>query len=284
MASSESPDTAGTYSPGASSDPNATSTAGVSQNAMEFLQGLGKGGSGEAEATEKSDPGSAATASMAAGGTQAGEQDNPAQETADTGVSPGSARQPSETSTAGASQNAMEFLKGNSAQGKAGSGAETSQANQGQGDPQAGEQGQAQADGQQNGQEAAQAEDQGDAQASNQDDGEAQDEQQTETEQTPASSVPPASTTPLSPAEIEEESTAGASQNALEYLTGEQAQASDGKREETAAGEPEGTLTIQELLNAQGVGASIGTAPAPADPAEQEQADEGKPDKDGGSR
>ncbi|HEY5774879.1 MAG TPA: hypothetical protein VIS57_02235, partial [Xanthomonadales bacterium] len=37
-------DTAGTYSANAPNDPNARSTAGVSQNAMEFLQGLGKGG------------------------------------------------------------------------------------------------------------------------------------------------------------------------------------------------------------------------------------------------
>jgi hypothetical protein len=58
------------------------------------------------------------------------------------------------------------------------------------------------------------------AQADGQADSQAQDGQQTETAEKPVLSEPPASISPISTADAQEESTAGASQNALDYLTG----------------------------------------------------------------
>jgi hypothetical protein len=241
---------AGTYSPNAANDPNAKSTAGVSQNAMEFLQGLGKGGTA-----------------------------NPT-------------RDPNAKSTAGASQNAMEFLKGNASQGESvgESGSGSSAASAGQREPAEGEAGEAQAEGQQTGQNEGQEDGQSDVQdagqedgqAGSQDDGQAQDGQQTETAQKPTPSVIPDNTSPVSSTEPDEESTAGASQNALEYLTGEGVQTGDDMNNEPETSEPEGTLTIQDLLNAQGVGASTGAVPVTSSPGAEQKPDKNKPDKDGG--
>ena len=223
-------DSAGTYSPNASNDPNSENTAGVSQNAKEFLQGLGKAG--------------------------------------------GIAGDPNATSTAGASQNAMEFLTNNSGQGEAESeaGATASQTGQGQGqgESQTDEQNVAQADGQNN------------AQADGQADGQAQDSQQTETAEKSVSTASPASTSPISTTDPEEESTAGASQNALDYLTGKTDQTGDDLKDEPDITPQEGTLTIQDLLNAQGISNSTGTAPASTNPDQEQQPDEIRPDKDGG--
>ena len=223
-------DSAGTYSPNASNDPNSENTAGVSQNAKEFLQGLGKAG--------------------------------------------GIAGDPNATSTAGASQNAMEFLTNNSGQGEAESeaGATASQTGQGQGqgESQTDEQNVAQADGQNN------------AQADGQADGQAQDSQQTETAEKSVSTASPASTSPISTTDPEEESTAGASQNALDYLTGKTDQTGDDLKDEPDITPQEGTLTIKDLLNAQGISNSTGTAPASANPDQEQQPDEIRPDKDGG--
>ncbi|MDX2451418.1 hypothetical protein, partial [Desulfosarcina sp.] len=99
--------------------------------------------------------------------------------------------------------------------------------------------------------------------------------------QKPDSSISPPSATPVSSAETEEESTEGASQNALEYLTGEDVQAPGSTDDESNMVQPEGTLTIQDLLNAQGVGDSTGTDPASTSPVEEQQPTEKKPDKDG---
>ena len=229
-------DSAGTYSPNASSDSSSENTAGVSQNAKEFLQGLGNGGS--------------------------------------------TAGDPNATSTAGTSQNAMEFLKSNSAQGDAESEDSTaaSQTGQGQGETQAEEQDMAQADGQ----DSAKADGQADGQADVQADGQAQDGQQTETAEKSVSTAPPASTSPISTADPEEESTAGASQNALDYLKGKSIQTGEDMNGETDSTQQEGTLTIQDLLNAQGISNSTGTAPASTNPDEEQQPVDAKPDKDGG--
>ena len=287
-------DTEGTYSLDGSTDSNANSTDGVSQNAMEFLQGLGKGGGNAGDGNsetpaENGGQGHSPTPSETGSQAQAGQQDNSGQDSAATNGSPATAQDPNARRTAGTSQNALEFLKSNSGQGEAeGEGSTVSsqtdhgqgetegesstavsQANQGEGETQTDEQKMAQADGQ------------ADEQADSQADGQTQDSQQSESEQKPASSVSPASATPVSSAETEEESTAGASQNALEYLTGEGVQAPDSTGDESNTVQPEGTLNIQDLLNARGVGDSTGTDPASTSPVEEQLPNEKEPDKDG---
>ena len=103
-----------------------------------------------------------------------------------------------------------------------------------------------------------------------------------ETVESSTPDVPPASTSLLPPAESETESTAGASENALGYLKGENVRGSENTGNEPDTGQSEGTLTIQDLLNARGVGGSTDTLPATINPDGEEQADETVPDKDGG--
>jgi len=63
------------------------------------------------------------------------------------------------------------------------------------------------------------------------------------------------------------ESTTGASQNALEYLTGGQESTTQATKKQNM----EGTLTIQDLINAQGVRTATGTgSPAPVDDPDKE--------------
>lgn len=270
-------DSAGTYSPNASNDSNSDNTAGVSQNAKEFLQGLGKAGGnagdGDSETpAENGGQGESPTPSETGSQTQIGQQDSSSQESATTSGSAGTARDPNARSTAGTSQNAMEFLKSNSGQGDAESedSTATSQTGQGQGETQADEQNVAQADGQDA------------AQSDGQDEGQAQDGQQTEATEKSVSTPPPASTSLISTVDAEKESIAGASQNALDYLTGGSVQTDDGVKGEPDTTQQEGTLTIQDLLNAQGISNSTGTAPASTNPDEEQQPDEAKLDKDGG--
>jgi hypothetical protein len=99
----------------------------------------------------------------------------------------------------------------------------------------------------------------------------------------PTSSAPPADSFPASPAEPGEEDTTGTSQNALEYLTGESTQTGDGTGNEPVTNPPEGTLTIQDLLNAQGVGESKDVIPLSPDEDSKQKLDKDKPDKDGDS-
>ena len=347
-------DTEGTYSLNGSSDSSGDSTAGVSQNAMEFLQGLGQGGGGTGEGSsgdtpKNGDQGESPTPSEAQ--TQTGQQDSSEQGNALTGNSPTpprdpnarstagasqnamkflqgsggqaeepgesttgepvSARDPNAKSTAGSSQNAMEFLKGNSGQNKnaGSSGTESSIANGEQSGSQDGQSGgdqssnqhpgqnegqqDAQAEGQENGQKDGQDAGQGDDQANEQgagqdagqgegeEDGQSQDGQQSETAEESKDSTSPASDAPASPSEPEEESTAGASQNALEYLTEDSNQAGDGINPEQDTNQAKGTLSLQDLLNAQGVGDTSGTDPASTNPDDEQQADETKSKKDG---
>ena len=229
----------GTYSLNGSSDPNANGTAGVSQNAMEFLQGLGKNGSdggNQGTSTESGQHGESPTRPGDQSQAQTGQQGQSGQSSAASGTTPNPVQEPNASSTAGASQNAMEFLKGNT--------------------------------GQDNGQS---------KESPGQDNGQSQNSQQNDVakESTPGS--PSASSTLPSPAETEEEQTAGTSQNALEYLKGESDRASGDTDDEPVTNLSEDTLTIQDLLNAQGVGGS--TEPEPIQ-AERDQQKETQSDKD----
>ena len=288
-------ETEGTYSVNGSGNPDAKSTAGVSQNAMEFLQGLGKGGSNTGEgnqgdSTEGDGPGGDSpipTDAQSQAQAQSGQQGSSASGGQQNPDSDSNAQ-----STAGSSQNAMEFLQGMTGQGEAqnesGTGSSASgetQAESSEGD-QATSQTEGQQDSQEQGQETGQAdsqettqedgkgESQGETSAVGQNEGQSQDSQQTETEEKPDSADSPSNTLPASPAETEEESTAGAAQNALEYLTGESAQTGDDLGGGAETDQAEGTLTIQDLLNAQGVGG------ATAKPVDEKQTDETKPEKD----
>ena len=58
-------------------------------------------------------------------------------------------------------------------------------------------------------------------------------------------------------------------------------QAPDSTDDESNKAQPEGILTIQNLLNARGVGDSTGTDPASTSPVEEQQPNEKKPDVDG---
>ena len=275
--------------PGSTGDPNANSTAGSSQNAMEFLQGLGRGagnpGEGDAEATSEGvDQGTALSPSE---GQAYGQSNSPG------GTEQGSGQTPDSESTAGSSQNAMEFLKSMSAQGDAQNGSSTNASDSSEGqfegsqDNQAAaqasgqhavqEQGQenAQADSQQASQDNGQGETPGNEKAGSQNEDQSQNSQQAETEKKSSLAEPPSITPADSPNEAEEESTAGAAQNALEYLTGDNAQSREEPDNKEETGQTEGTLTIQDLLNAQGVGAGN------TKPADEKQVDETKPEKDG---
>jgi hypothetical protein len=218
---------AGTYSPGASNDPNATSTEGVSQNAMEFLKSLGKGGG-----------------------------------------SPQNSVQASNTeSTAGASQNAMEFLQESPGQGesKAKESAEVPTAYAGQDTSQSHEAGDAQQSAQNESQDDRQTEDRDNGKVGGKSDGQRQDGLQTESEQKKVSVTLPAESAAISPVVPVEESVEGTSQNALEYLTERSAEGQNGNTDAPITEQPEGTLSIQDLLNAQGIGNPSGTATNPDD-------------------
>ena len=253
-------DTEGTYSLNGSADSSADSTAGVSQNAMEFLRGLGQGGS----------PGESA------------QNDRQAE---------------SPESTSGATQNAMEFLQGSTgqAEGLADSGTgqdggsgesnpASSESAQGQGESDGGAQGETQAMAQETGSQAdTKGAGQEGEQADSQEGEQAQDSQLAESSDSSVTISQPGNNILDSPNQPEEESTAGASQNALEYLTGED------PRAEAGEDQPEGTLSIQDLLNAQGIGESTNVAPMTTGSGDEGQADEGqadedKPEKDGGGR
>ena len=292
-------ETEGTYSVNGSGNPDAKSTAGVSQNAMEFLQGLGKGGGTKVEgnqgdSTEGDGPGgNSATPSEAQSQAQAGQQRGAGQDTSENSASPGSTGEPNADSTAGSSQNAMEFLKSMSAQGGAQNGSDSNASNSAEGksqdsqDNQAAAQLSGQQDGkgegqeiaQANGQEVSQEDGQGKTKGNEQEDSQtedrSQDSQQTEAEEKSSLAEPLTTTSPVSPTETVEESTAGAAQNALEYLTGDNAQSGEEPGNETETGQSEGTLTIKDLMNAQGVGAGT------TKPTDEKQVDETKPDKDG---
>ena len=187
--------------------------------------------------------------------------------------SPNASNDPNATSTEGVSQNAMEFLKGQGNQlanaGEANSA--SSDSNNGQADTQADGEADGEADGQADGQTDGQAQN-GQAQSGQAQSGQAQDGQQTSDEQARTASASAESSPSPSQDEPESDSTAGASQNALEYLMGN-----------TTPTNQEGTLTIEDLMNAQGVGNSTSPGLPPGSANDEENPDKPPPDNSGGA-
>jgi len=238
-------DTAGSFSPDAVHDSNTQSASGVSQNALEFLQGPGGAGENEAggQAGTPQDGGQKGSAG-AQGQAQTGQQDV-ARQTSQAADTAQSSATGTDAGSAGAAQNALEFLHKEQARAQAGASV-----------------------GDNAGASAAQT--QG---------------RQMETAAKSVSVPVPDDGIMPSANEPEEESTAGATQNALEFLKGETQQDADAAHGATETGQaPAGTLTIQDLLNAQGLGGAAGTDPAGAASGMDAPPDESSTDKDGGGR
>ena len=336
-------DSEGTYSLNGSNDASANSTAGVSQNAMEFLQGLGQGGSGPGNGTQgdseengpggnsptpgqaksQAQSGQAGTGGtsqnameflqgLANGGETAGDGDNTNPSSVEPGgtspipsegssqapsgqressestgsttsETPGTTQLPSTSSTEGSSQNALEFLSQTS--GSSENQGENSTSSTGTGEAQS----QAQADnseekrvvmqkdGRDDGQDTGESETPGNSQDEGQDSDSPQSPQSSDQTEPDSDMALAADTPPVSSVESDEESTVGASQNALEYLTGKSAQGEEDMDVTPDTTQPNGTLSIQDLLNAQGTGSTADSAP---NQVEGQQADENIPDKD----
>jgi hypothetical protein len=193
-------------------------------------------------------------------GQQASQQNNSKQSSTAGSYSPNSSNDPNATSTEGVSQNAMEFLKGQGNQ----------IANAGEANTASSEDNNGQAEAQADGQTDAQTDGQANAQAGQQADGQEQAGQQGTDKQTRTASTSPESTAPPSSDESESESTAGASQNALEYLTGGNNRI-----------DQEGTLTIEDLMNAQGVLGTTNTGSPSNSVNDKEEPDKTPPDNGG---
>ncbi|HEY5775909.1 MAG TPA: hypothetical protein VIS57_07485, partial [Xanthomonadales bacterium] len=69
---------------------------------------------------------------------------------------------------------------------------------------------------------------------------------------------------------------------AFEYLTGDSARSGDGSGNEKDSAPPEGTLNIQDLINAQGVGTTTGTPPVSNEADDNQNPGDNLPEKDGG--
>ena len=237
--------------------------ASRSQAASATAGAVGEGsaqGSGEGEGSAGGNTGQGGE------GQQGSEQNSSKQNSTAGSYSPNASNDPNATSTEGVSQNAMEFLQGQGNQvanaGEANSA--SSDGNNGQADTQAG----GQTDGQaQNGQAQS-----GQAQSGQAQSGQAQDGQQTSDEQSRTASTSAESSPSPSPDEPESDSTAGASQNALEYLMGN-----------TTPTNQEGTLTIEDLMNAQGIGNATSPGPPPGSANDEENPDKPPPDNSGGN-
>jgi hypothetical protein len=298
-------DTVGAFSPDAVQGSNSQSGAGVSQNALEFLQGLGGAGSEQAGTPRGNGGPSNTPASAVSQGQAQAEQQSSDSSAARTQ----SALSNADSGSAGSTQNAMEFLNrasvdaGNTSAGGSGSPSPASS----EGEPGANAASQASAGGQQAGQDSAhsmtqnsgkgsakgeeQAEGeeagaQGEGQSGSQGDAGAQAGRQTETAERKLTAPPiPEGKITFSSSESETESTVGTSQNALEYLKAESTQSG-----ETAEGgaktnpPPAGTLNIQDLLNAQGVGGAEGTDTETPASGEGAAPDQTGADKDGNGR
>ena len=183
---------------------------------------------------------------------QAGEQENAGQGELAGSDSQGTSSEATSDSTAGTSQNAMEFLQGLGDQdGDAGEGnSDASGADNGQG------------------------QDSSDAQA--------QTGQQSEGKEREITSKSPTIPPPVSAEESEAQSIEGISQNALEYLTGDDAQSGDTTSVESVTTEsttdPEATLSIKELLNAKGVDNTTETnLPQATDDPERNSSEDSEP-------
>ena len=225
---------------GAARDPNAKSTEGVSQNAMEFLQQI----------SQQNGNASAATRSTA--GPQ-GQPGQPGQQ--------GKGQQGSE-SEAGAGQQAQEGSESETSAGQQaqeGSESETSAGQQAQ----AGSESEASA-----GQQAT------DGNGSEADDGQQGAEKPPSTNPTAPADNPQEAT-----AEPEDDSPVGVSQNALQYLAG-QGENDNSDPDQTAPAAVRGTLSINDLLNAQGVGNSPGGNAPNNSAGDAQGADEDKDNRD----
>jgi len=199
-------------------------------------------------------------------GEQAGQKSSSDQSSTEGGYSPNSANDPNSNGTEGVSQNAMEFLiKSGNLGADAGN---NSVGSPGGSDAQTGAQeraSQQQAVQEQSAQAQA-AQDQAEQEQSSQ----GQVTQQADAEQAQTSS---ATTTQIPADETIKESTAGTSQNALEYLTGKGVQNED---------TPGDTLSIEDLVNAQGVSVQIGVGSSDGNKSDEEEPDDNTPKKDGG--
>ena len=277
----------GSYSPNGSNDPNAKSTEGVSQNAMEFLKQLGNQGGNAEEGSTIPTMGSGEEGDFQTQTSQEGDSE----QGATAGSSPqGTSNEPTSISTAGTSQSAMEFLQqmgnqsgnaedGNSTptaeengqgelQAQAGEQTSSGQDNPSAGDPQGTKNestpNSATAGTSQNAMEflQGQGEQDGDAGEGTTDASTADTGQGQEGTETQIAATPPTSPPPVSPEESEEQNVEGVSQNALEYLMGGDAQSEDITNNESQTNDsvtdPEATLSIEELLNAKGVGGNDG--------------------------
>ena len=265
--------TADSYSPSTSNDPNARNTAGVSQNAMEFLKGQGlakQGSNGQGSSpnpptgnAEQRVEGSGENTSSPVGDSAQGDALEQAEQQADTGQSNSmnnatatAATDGEAESMEGSSQNALEFLQqsGNEGENAAESSSDSSLADNNKGD------------------------EQGDTVEPS------QNGQQDSEEQAAASNAPPALTSQDSGSEAEGESTSGVSQNALEFLVGEGNQPGQDQAMPADNSTQEGTLSIKDLMNAKGVGSGNAPPPPPDKPDDGIEPVAPPPDKDGGGQ
>jgi hypothetical protein len=233
---------------------SSSSTAGVSQNAMEFLKRMenqrGEGNSGNAN-ENGAEENTAATAGP--GGpekepTQVTQQNNVEQSATANRSAEQNSNDADTRSMAGTSQNALEFLnkQGDDGDKSANGNADASSGESGDGDQQA-------AAGQQSSDE--------------------ENSDNTLVEADPSES---------NSNETGADATTGVSQNALEYLTGDENPAGPGQ--ETTLPNPvstTGTLSIDELVNARGVGQGSKILPPPPKPTDDQKSGGNPPDKDG---
>ena len=241
---------------------SSSSSAGVSQNAKEFLQRMqkqpGQNGAPQSDlatgdALAESGPGEGP------GGPETQPNDiteltEASQTSSDTKAANNRSDNPAAENLAGVSQNALEFLQQNGQQGD-------KNADMSQDATEDANDGDEQLAGNGDPSDTAQTT----AAAANTD-GEAETfAEQTETGQT------------------ESGSTSGATQNALEYVIGESPAQNNGQRPDpVATGSTSGTLSINDLVNARGVG--TGRSPVPPPPVLKEKIPpvDIPPDKDGG--
>ena len=210
---------------------SSTGTDGVSQNAMEFLKRMGSTG-GPIDSENQAEDGTNEDTGSESG--VGGPLDEPTQVTQQYPDSQSTAQDPSPDantgqqaaeSLAGTSQNALEFLKQNGDQAG-------EQSNDGTGDSPG------ESDNPGNAEEAL-------AQASNSQ----AETNATETENSVSNQDATATT-------------AGTSQNALEYLSGQQPPSPAGQEPDaTNPGDPGGTLNISDLVNARGLGTDRNLSP-----------------------
>jgi len=270
---------AGAFSPDAVNDPNAQGESGVSQNALQFLQSMGSAGNGAAEAAPGAQqPNTGQPGSPAASGNQAQAQTGQANASApDSSVANSSQGAASNTTAqaGGASQNAMKYLQQAGAQGQQ-SGQDNSQstAQNSSNDAAQGEQSR----------ESGEAGEQGENEAASQGESKTLASQQTESAEKKVKVPIPEGDIAFTASESEEDSTAGSAQNALEYLKGENTGTGQAADAETETTPPAGTLNIQDLLHAQGVGGATGNATGTPDPDADKPPDETSSGKDGGGR